>query len=660
MSGVRVPVDGVLDYSALTPEKLVEACRTAVAVCDDRVAEILAVPSGSRTARNTLFALEAATQAIVDAKSSWTFLKHVSPDEAVRASARHWANELDDRAIALEFDEGLYGAVLEFAGTAEAAELVGEDARLLERVLRDYRRNGFELSPDERRHLRSLFEELNRIGSDFCQAVAEWDDGIEVDLAGLAGLPTAYIAALPRSGDRYRVSLKNPERQPFMANAHSAELRRELTERNLRKGGEANIVRLERAIAVRAEIARTLGFDSWVDYVTETEMAGSRAAVADFLDQLRDLVAPYAQRDRRLLLGDQHNADAVDIASWDLTYLTSKMRRSQYAVDDLEIAQYFPLDACLGGLFQITQSLFGVRCVELSDAPVWHPDVRAYAIEDAATGAPVARFYLDLFPRSGKFTHAGATFTILAGRRLADGSYQRPVSVVVANLTRPTASLPSLLRHNELVTLFHEFGHVLHEALVEVEHGRFSGARTERDLQEAPPQMLERWCWDADQLRSFSRHHVSGEPLPAELLARMIEAKNVASALTTLWHLFTASLDLAYHSAEFDGDSTATLRDSYRLNGLVYPDGTHFQSGLLHMFHGYAGRMYSYLWSRVIADDMYTRFQEAGPMDPATGARFREAVFACGGSVAGAQIVRDFLGREPDYEAFLRSLGLTS
>ncbi|MFI9389020.1 M3 family metallopeptidase [Kutzneria sp. NPDC052558] len=641
------------DYSTVTGEQIAEACQAAIAACDAQVAEILAVPGGSRTAANTLFAVETAVRDLADADSGWTFLKHVSPDEAVRDSARHWGLELENRAIALKFDEGLYRAVVEFAGTEEAAALTGEDARLLEWMLRDYRRDGHELPAAERERLRALSEELVRLGADFAQGIADWDDGIEVDRAELDGLPEDYIAGLTRSGDRYRVSLDYPELRPFLANAHSAERRRELLERELRRGGPDNVARLERAIAVRAEIARMLGHDSWVDYTTEIEMTGRRAVVADFLDELRDLVAPHAERDVQLLL-EIH--DGPEVAPWDLAYLTNQTLRTRYDVDDQEVAQYFPLDACLDGLFHIARQVFGVRCVELPDAPVWHPDVRAYAVEEAATGVPVARFYLDLFPRPGKFTHAAA-LELRFGRRLPDGSYQHPVSAVAANLTRPTETRPSLLRHREVVTLFHEFGHVLHDSLMAVEHGRFSASSTERDFIEAPSQIMERWCWDADVLAAFSRHHVSGEPLPAELLARMIEAKNVAAAIATQRQIFFASLDLAYHSADFDGDSTAALREAYRRNGLPYPEGTHLQSALPHMF-GYDGRLYSYLWARVIADDMYTRFEESGPMDPATGARFREAVLAPGGSAAGSQLVGDFLGRETNYDAFLRNLGL--
>jgi thimet oligopeptidase len=300
--------------------------------------------------------------------------------------------------------------------------------------------------------------------------------------------------------------------------------------------------------------------------------------------------------------------------------------------------------------------LLGVRYEPAPRAPRWHPDVQAFDVYEPEGELPFARFYMDLFPRPNKYGHAAA-FTLRRGRVLADGSYQKPVSAIVANFTKPTASEPSLLRHSEVVTFFHEFGHILHQTLTRARRARFSGTATERDLVEAPSQMLEHWVWEPEILESFSRHYQTGEPLRRELLDGLIAAKNLNSGVMTLRQLFFATLDFTYHSPGFSGDSTATVRELHPITGFPYPEGTHFQSGFGHLF-GYDAGYYGYLWSHVFGDDMYTVFEEHGPLDEGTGARYRAAVLERGGSVDGDQLVRDFLGREPNNAAFLRGLGL--
>jgi len=649
---------GLPDYPNLTPDALAAACQGAVDACGDGVAAIVSIPAGQRSYANTLLALEEAQAPVALASGAWTFMADVAVDRALRSSAREWKERLGKYSVGLGFDEELYRAVREFADTPEAATLTGEDARLLEHTLRDYRRNGFELAVGDRKRLRLLFEELVGLESRFMEAIGGWQDGIEVGREDLDGLPDSFIEGLERVGDRYRVSLDYPEYNPFMAHARSSALRRELMERAQRKGGPENVARLERAIAVRTEIARTLGYDSWADYVIEPRMAGSYRRAQSFLDDLRAKVAVKAAQDL-VLLADANEAavGSREVELWDHRFAVSQLKRTSFAVDDLEVAAYFPLQACLDGLFDLVQQVLAVRFVEVAGAPVWHPDVRAYDITEADGGEPFARFYVDLWPRPDKYKHAAA-YVLRPGRALADGSYQQPLAAIVANFTKPAAGRPSLLRHVEVRNLFHEFGHVLHDTLTRTERARFAGAATELDFVEAPSQMLEHWCWDPAVLRRFARHHLTGAPLPEELLAGMVAARNADSGLATLMQIFHASLDLAYHSPDFDGDTTATLRKIHDLHGFTFPEGTHRQSAFEHLF-GYEAGYYGYLWSRALADDMYTRFQATGPLDPQLGRTYRRTVLERGGSVDATRLVSDFLGRSPDHRAFLHNLGLT-
>jgi len=580
-------MDGSLDlvnFGELTPVQLGEACAAAMRACDEGIEAIVAVADGRRTFANTLLALEEAVEPVSQASGQYAFMAYVSADDALRTAAREWDEKLDKYMVGLSFRLDLYAAIKAFAGTAEASELEGEDARWLAHELRDYRRNGFDLPVEQRNQVRVLFDELVGLDVKFRKNIDDYEDGIVVTREQLAGMPGAWIENLAKVDEggitKYRVSLDYPEIQPFMANSPDEGLRRELFEKDQRKGGAENVQVLERAIAVRAEIAVLLGYDSWAAYRTEIRMAGTRQAVETFLGDLREKVAVKAAADLEEMQGlakQRTRSDTVNI--WDWRYWHNELLKTKYAVDDFEVAKYFPLDAVIAGLFDVYQTLLGVRFTEAADARRWHPDVRAYNIVEAGGGEPFARFYMDLFPRPNKYGHAAA-FTLRRGRVLADGSYQQPVSAIVANFTKPSATQPSLLRHTEVVTFFHEFGHIMHQTLTRARRARFSGTQTERDFVEAPSQMLEHWCWEPGVLAGFSRHFETGEPLPQGLVDAMVAAKNLNSGVMTLRQLFFATLDLTYHSPGFGGDTTAALRELHEITGFPYTEGTHFQSGL--------------------------------------------------------------------------------
>jgi thimet oligopeptidase len=651
----------MIDYDKLTPDIVASECEAAIKACDSAIASIVATPAPDRTFANTFVALESAVDHIAKADGAYAFMSYVSADEALRETAREWDEKLSQYSVQIGFREDLYNAVTEYAGSSEAASLKGDERRMLEHALRDYRRNGFDLPQEQRARVQALFERLVTLGNDFRKAIDDWDDGIVVSREDLAGMPDRWIDGLTKVEDdgetKYRVSLDYPELMPFMDNADSEKWRHELFLKNQIKGGAENIKVLEDAITVRSEIASLLGYDSWAAYVVEKRMAKNRDAVDRFLLDLQPRLEAKARVDFELL-SEAKNKHAGDthINQWDWSYYTHMLLRTEYAVDDFEVANYFPLQACLDGLFLVTQELLGIRYSPAPDAPKWHDDVVAYDIYDADGGAPFARFYMDLYPRPNKFNHAAA-FTLVGGRRLPDGSYQKPVSAIVANFTKPTADTPSLLRHSEVVTFFHEFGHILHQTLTRSAYLEFSGSSTERDFVEAPSQMLEHWVWDRDVLRRFTKHHKTSEPLPDELLDAMIRAKNVSSGVKYLRQLLFARLDFAYHSPGFSGDTTAVLKEIHPVSGFPYPEGTHFQSGFGHLF-GYDAGYYGYLWSHVFGDDMFTRFEHAGVLDTATGLDYRRKILERGGSVDGDVLVREFLGREPNPDAFFRDLGL--
>lgn len=653
----------MIDYRTPSPARIERAGREAIATAEALVAGIVSVPEGQRTYDNTLGQLDEVENLLHEAFGRYGFFSQVAVEREVRDAARALREALDKYSNELSFREDLYAAISAYAATEDAAQLTGERRRYLERVLREYRRNGFALPAQTREKVKALRARLVEIAIAFRKHIDDWDDAILVTRADLAGLPRAYIERLKtveQDGQTlYRVSLDYPEFFPFMDAAESEDLRRELQHKAFCKGGPENVALLEEAIALRDEIARLLGYDSWSAYVLEVRMAGTPEAAQRFLDDLQSKVAPLLERDlRELAAAKAAHTGRPDarLELWDWRFYHHRIRRERYDVDEFDVARYFPLDAVLEGLFFVYQTLLGVRFQPVEPAHAWHPDVKLFRIVDAADGREVAHFYMDLFPREHKYGHAAA-FSLRAGRRLPDGSYQRPVSAIVANFTKPTAEQPSLLRHSEVETLFHEFGHILHQTLTTAACYRFSGSKTERDFVEAPSQMLEHWVWLPEILRRFSRHVDTGEPLPDALLERMIAARHLHAGVLTARQLFFAKLDLAFHGPGAHKDTTALVRQLHPITGFDAPEGTYFQAGFGHLF-GYDAGYYGYLWSEVYADDMFTRFQAEGPLNERLGLEYRRTVLEPGGSVDGADLVRRFLGREPNHAAFLKNRGL--
>ena len=638
-----------------------EAIRSVERLAD----ELAAVPDGRRSFENTVLPLDEISDLLTQASGRFGFLSQVSADEQLRAAAHREEERLNVFAAGLGFREDIDRALKAYASRAELEALPDDARRLLEFALRDYRRNGLDLPAPTRDQLRALQERLVGLGIRFRKQIDDYEDYIEVGRGELDGLPDSYIERLRtvgvdgvNGGARYRVGLDYPELHPFLEHAHDGELRRELFLKNHNKAADVNVALLEEALAVRASMAQLLGYESWAAYALEVKMARQPDAVLDFLIDLERRLQPKLAADLTRLQEAQTRRTGeqgpVEIADW--RYYTNQVVQERYRVDPFEVAAYFPLDSVLEGMFRIYELLVGVRFAPRPEAAgtAWHADAQPFDIIDPNSGQVLARFYMDLHPRPGKFGHAAA-FTLRGGRSLG-GGYQQPISAIVANFTKPSASTPSLLRHAEVVTLFHEFGHILHQTLTRSRFARFSGTRVERDFVEAPSQMLEHWCWQPDILAGFSRHHQTGDPLPSALIERMIEARHTSSAIAALRQVYFSRLDLAYHTEPGRG-TDEIARELHPITGFRFPEGTHFQAGFGHLF-GYDAGYYGYLWSRVFGDDMFTRFEAPGASLSSVGAEYRRHILEPGGAADADQLIHRFLGREPNPDAFLRELGL--
>jgi thimet oligopeptidase len=656
---VRYDAPMLHDYRSVTAASVDEETDAAIAAADELVAGAVA-SADAPSFEATLLPLELAGARMTEAYGRGAFMGQAHPDAAVRDAGTEAEERINKWRVGLTFNRPLYEAVRALSATDEAASLDGERARLLEHWLRDFRRAGHELPGDARDELARLRNRLVELEVAFQRNLNEYRDGIDVTREELDGLPEAYVERLSPGElpGTYRVSLDYPEVNPFLEQARDRSRRQELFGKHWRRAVPSNRPLLEEALDVRQRIARLIGAPTWAHFAMEVKMVREPDRVAAFYDEIVPSVRATVPEEIEVLRAGLE-ADGHDgpIQPWDWRYYDEQLRRNEYGVDTDRVSEYFSLEAVMDGMFALTGHVFGLEYRVVDETHAWHPSVRLYEIRDRANGEHIAHFYADLHPREGKFNHAAA-FPLVIGHRAEDGSYVAPVSAILANFTPPSGDRPALLKHREVETLFHEFGHILHMSLTRAEFARFSGAETEWDFVEAPSQIMEHWTWEPSVLGRFARHHATGEPIPEDLVTAMNRARWVDVGLAVATQVFYGTTDLALHASAETPDIEATLRETYTVTGLPYPEDTFFLSGFGHLLGGYDAGYYGYLWAEVIGDDMFGRFTREGITSPEVGADYRRTILEPNGTLDGDELVRNFLGRDPSADAFLELRGM--
>jgi thimet oligopeptidase len=654
--------DMLYDFTSVTADSVARETDAAIERADALVAQAVA-PAERATFDGTLRMLELAGAEISVGYGRGAFMAQVHPDAAVRDAGQAADERLTKWRVAVVFRDDVYRAVSAFAETDEARQLTGERALLLEHWMRDLRRAGHGLAPEQRGELERLRSRLVELEVAFARNLAEFQDWIEVDRDGLAGLPESFVERL-RPGDApdtYRVSLDYPEINPFLERARNRGHRETLFRKNWNRAVAENRPLLAEALELRQQIAEMLGFPTWAHYAMEVKMAANPGRVRDFY---RQLVPPLeaSAREEVGILREMHRDTGADDAlqAWDWSYYDTRQSVEEHGVDQQQVSEYLELDAVLDGMFDLTGQVFGLTYRRVPDAKAWHPSVQLFEIRDRDSDRLLANFYVDLFPREGKFTHAAA-FPIVIGHVGADGEYVKPVNAIVANFTPPTANRPSLLTHGdhgEIETLFHEFGHILHMSLTQAEFTRFSAASTEWDFVEAPSQIMEHWVWQPDVLARFARHYRTGEPIPPELLKRMTACRYLNVGIRATRQVFFGTMDLALHDSSGEPDMERATRNAWEVTGLPFPEDTFMLAGFGHLMGGYDAGYYGYLWAEVIGDDMWSRFANEGVTSPEVGRAYRRAILEPNGAKPGDELVEDFLGRPYSIDSFLRLRGM--
>jgi oligopeptidase A len=579
-------------------------------------------------------------------------------------------------------DQRLHAGFKALAADPGFAAAAPARRRYVENQLRDFRLGGAELAPPEKARFLEIQEEMASLGSKFQDNVMDATNEFALyvtERGELSGIPedvlSAAAAAAAKDGrEGWKLTLQNPCYQPVMQYADSRRLRESLYSAYVTRASELgppardNGPAIARLLELRSEAARLLGYERYAEVSLVTKMAATPKEALAFLEDLARRTRPYAVRDmEQLATFAGAELGLAEVLAWDVPYVTEKLRQRRYDYSDQEVKQYFPEDAVLSGLFQLVETLYGVR-IRAGSAPVYHPDVRFHEITDAG-GTRVGQFYLDLYAREGKRPGAWMHGAIERRARRAGGAgnghVQTPVAMLTCNFSAPVDGKPALFTHREVVTLFHEFGHGLHQLLTQVDELGVSGINgVEWDAVELPSQFMENFCWERDVVTSMSRHVESGARIPAALFDKLLASKHFQRGMGFVRQLEFGLFDMRLH---YDSDAARAgamrLLAEVRRQVAVYPvpEYERFPNQFMHIFGGgYAAGYYSYKWAEVLSADAYGAFEEGGVLNPEVGARFRREVLARGGSRPALDSFVAFRGRKPQIDALLRHNGMTA
>jgi thimet oligopeptidase len=627
-------------------EAFARECRAGLARARAILPAIVA-PRAAHTADDTLVPYNQMLVAVESSSATAGLIHSVHPDKTLRDAAETCEQEAAAFVNELKLDRALFEAF----SAIDTAGLDAITARLVSRALRDFRRAGVDKDEATRARIKQIDDELVVLGQHFSRNIVDDVRSIVLrDASQMKGLPQDYIDGhKPNEKGEIIITTNYPDYIPFMSYAEATELRRQLYVASRARGDRTNADVLKKILALRSEKVQLLGYDSWADYATEDKMMKSSRNAADFIERVARTAKERGGRDyEELLRYKQKHIDpsATGVFDYEKSYIENKVKAESYSYDSQEVRPYFPYRQVEKGLLDITAEMYGIE-YRPADAAIWHEDVRAFDV--LRGGAKVGRIFLDMHPREGKYQHA-AQFTLRSGV----AGVQLPEGVLVCNFPNPRTDPPALMEHDDVVTMFHEFGHLMHHVLGGQQRWiEQSGVATEWDFVEAPSQMFEEWAWSHDTLRRFARHHGTGEVIPEDLVQRMRKADKFGIGLQTVQQMFYASVSLRFHTlspAELDmAAEVRHLQETY--TPFKFVDGTSFHTNFGHL-NGYSALYYTYMWSLVIAKDLLTPFHEHGLMSAEWTRKYRDAILAPGGTKDAADLVADFLGREFNFDAF--------
>jgi thimet oligopeptidase len=634
--------------------EVADLCEKAINQAEKKLNKIAKIAAEKRTPKNTLLSFEKTLADFSDQSAPLTFMSYVSTDSDVAQEGSQCESKVGQFLVSVFTRKDLYEVIKSPKGLLPAQQ------RLAAETYKSFEMNGLHLPNEKLKKVIELKKELAAKETEFSNNLNQDQTQIEYTSEELEGVSADFIKDLKKNPDgKVIVTTKQPDYVEIMDNATKSETRKKMLFAYENRAAGANSKLLEEAILLRQKLAALLGHKNWVDYRTQNRMAKNAETVMQFLGSLKDKLSQRNQQDLSKLLKLKQTMEpgSTELKAWDIRYYSNQLKKKDLGLDEEKIREYFPSDLVVPGMFSVYSKILGVEFEEDKSAKTWHPSVSLYQIKDKASKQTIAYFYADFYPRDKKYGHAAA-FNLIHGRKISGGLYQHPVAAIVSNFSKPRNGKPSLMTHDEVRTLFHEFGHIMHQTLTRARFSSLAGSEVDQDFVEAPSQMLENWVFSGEILASLSGHYEDhSKKLPEAYLQKLIESRDFNLGYVYMRQLLFGLLDVSYHTSVDGVDSAQTYRRLHReLMGVDAIEGSHFPASFGHLMGGYDAGYYGYLWSEVYAADMFTRFEEAGLLNAKVGKKYRKTILEKGKMKDAIDLLTEFLGRKPSYDAFYKRL----
>ncbi|MEO6347820.1 MAG: M3 family metallopeptidase [Aquaticitalea sp.] len=654
----NVALNQPFDYAKITGDAIEEYVSVSI---ENAVQSVGAIKNEANpTFENAFIAFDDVANSMSKANYNAFLMYWTSTDSLTRAKGLEYSQKVDSLSTVINSDKVLFTQFEKFASSEDYKKLEGHRKRFVDDILTNFKHSGVNLDEVKLEQFKKLKAEIADLSAHYSTNMNTADAVLKLDEKGAEGLPESFKEKYKKENTTYEIPVMPATKSPVMDNAVQESTRKEYTTLYSNRGADKNLDILDLLVKKRYELAQLMGYKSFADYNLVTKMSKNPATVWKFVDGLVAESKEKALKDVEVLKAVRNKEMNITsdepLKAWDVSYYHNEILKNQFQVDNEKIREYLPMKECLSGMMAIYQELLGLQFKKMENASVWHPEVEAYEVYEG--NRLKGRFYLDLFPRPNKESWFYGV-PLSSGKKTAEG-YEVPVSMLLGNFTRPTETMPSLLSHGELNTLFHEFGHIMNAMAYEGEFNIQSD--TKNDFVEAMSQIFENWIWNYDILSSFAKHYKTGEVLPKEVFNNMLKAKNVSSGLYAQGSLRNCIYDMDLYdkyNPNVPLDTDQLWRDIDKQMNVMswYIEGTHPQASWIHI-NTHPTYYYGYLWSEVYAQDMFTMFEKNGLRDQATGVEYRKLILANGGQRDIDEAVTEFLGRPSNNEAYIKSLGL--
>ena len=651
-----------ISFNTINRHSIDNGLEKTIKNANKQLAGIIKIPDKLRTLENTLIAIDDISNLLWRFGGPVYLMAYVHTDKALRDKCQKTISSLEAFSTGLFLNKKLYNALLLFSKLPEAKRLKGEYAKYLKDSLRSFRRNGMGLNNKKRKSVRLIRNKLSRLSLAFQRNINEYSNPLILNQKQMQGMSKTYKNSRKQKDGTYKIDLSYPSFFPFMRYAMNSEARKKLLYKFRNKAWKKNPSILKQVLILRKQLANLLGYKNYAQYVLETRMAKKPITVMNFENKLEKSLQIKAKKDIAILLKlkkDKVNKNASLVNPWDIYYLSNLAKKTYYNLDSKKVREYFTVPNTVKGLFYITQKLYGLSYKKIKSKNVWHKDVSLYEAYRKKTGKLIGRFYLDLYPRKGKYGHA-AMFGLISGKKTTKG-YQIPITALVCNFPRPTKLKPGLLSHNQVETFFHEFGHCLHDLLTKARISSFAGTSVSRDFVEMPSQMFENWVWSPKILSIFAKHYKTGKTIPGALVLKMLKTRNFLSGYNNLVQVFYGKYDMTLNTTFNPHDKLSTsklyINMRHKITGIKPLARIHADASFGHLM-GYAAGYYGYLWSKVYAEDVFNVFKKHGLLNSRIGRKFADTILSKGSTEEPQKLLYSFLGRKPNDKTFLRKIGL--